>query len=56
MKRVFAAAILAVALFVQGAAQAATVLITGSNRGLGLEFTKQYAAQGWTVIARRHEC
>ncbi len=51
MKRIFAAAILAGALFAQGAAQAATVLITGSNRGLGLEFTKQYAAQGWTVIA-----
>ena len=28
-----------------------TVLITGSNRGLGLEFTKQYAADGWQVIA-----
>ena len=30
---------------------APTVLITGSNRGLGLEFTRQYAAAGWTVIA-----
>ena len=30
---------------------AATVLITGSNRGIGLEFTKQYAELGWTVIA-----
>ena len=28
-----------------------TVLITGSNRGIGLEFAKQYAAKGWTVIA-----
>jgi NAD(P)-dependent dehydrogenase (short-subunit alcohol dehydrogenase family) len=28
-----------------------TVLVTGSNRGLGLEFVKQYAARGWTVIA-----
>ncbi|MBM4206551.1 MAG: SDR family oxidoreductase [Gammaproteobacteria bacterium] len=28
-----------------------TVLITGSNRGLGLEFCRQYAAQGWKVIA-----
>ena len=27
------------------------VLITGANRGLGLEFTRQYAAMGWTVIA-----
>ena len=28
-----------------------TVLITGSNRGLGLEFVRQYADQGWRVIA-----
>jgi len=28
-----------------------TVLITGANRGLGLEFTRQYAAAGWNVIA-----
>ena len=28
-----------------------TVLITGANRGLGLEFAKQYAADGWSVIA-----
>lgn len=28
-----------------------TVLITGSNRGLGLEFARQYAADGWRVIA-----
>lgn len=28
-----------------------TVLVTGSNRGLGLEFAKQYAQRGWTVIA-----
>ncbi|WOJ95112.1 SDR family oxidoreductase [Congregibacter variabilis] len=26
------------------------VLITGVNRGLGLEFIKQYVAAGWTVI------
>jgi NAD(P)-dependent dehydrogenase (short-subunit alcohol dehydrogenase family) len=30
---------------------APTVLITGSNRGLGLEFVRQYAAAGWNVIA-----
>lgn len=32
-----------------------TVLITGANRGLGLEFARQYAADGWQVIgtARR---
>ena len=32
-------------------AAADTVLITGANSGLGLEFVKQYAAKGWTVIA-----
>ncbi len=42
---------------INGAAGAAatqsvgTVLITGSNRGIGLEFVRQYAEQGWTVIA-----
>ena len=28
-----------------------TILITGAGRGLGLEFARQYAAQGWRVIA-----
>jgi len=32
-------------------ADAKTVLITGSNSGIGLEFAKQYAARGWDVIA-----
>ncbi len=27
-----------------------TILITGANRGIGLEFAKQYAADGWEVI------
>lgn len=31
--------------------RAETVLVTGSNRGIGLEFAKQYAVRGWTVIA-----
>ena len=44
-----------VALTQAGAADfntaAPTVLITGANRGLGLEFVRQYAAEGWNVIA-----
>ena len=28
-----------------------TVLITGANRGLGLEFARQYVADGWDVFA-----
>ena len=28
-----------------------TILITGANRGLGLEFTRQYSSDGWSVIA-----
>ena len=27
------------------------ILITGANRGIGLEFARQYAADGWNVIA-----
>ncbi|MEJ1966663.1 MAG: SDR family NAD(P)-dependent oxidoreductase [Gammaproteobacteria bacterium] len=31
------------------------MLITGANSGIGLEFARQYAAAGWTVIAtHRH--
>ena len=39
------------------ASDAPTVLITGANRGLGLEFARQYAADGWQVIgtARKPE-
>jgi NAD(P)-dependent dehydrogenase (short-subunit alcohol dehydrogenase family) len=47
--------VLAAALPMAAAAEidpeAPTVLITGSNRGIGLEFTRQYAALGWNVIA-----
>ena len=35
----------------QAANKPGTVLVTGANRGLGLEFVKQYAAAGWNVIA-----
>jgi NAD(P)-dependent dehydrogenase (short-subunit alcohol dehydrogenase family) len=33
------------------AAENATVLITGANRGIGLELARQYAERGWHVIA-----
>jgi NAD(P)-dependent dehydrogenase (short-subunit alcohol dehydrogenase family) len=49
-----AAAATTLAAGLSSQAQAAddmTMLITGSNRGIGLEFVKQYAAKGWTVIA-----
>jgi NAD(P)-dependent dehydrogenase (short-subunit alcohol dehydrogenase family) len=32
-------------------AEQPTVLITGANRGLGLEFARQYAAKDWNVLA-----
>lgn len=28
-----------------------TILITGANRGIGLEFARQYAGDGWDVVA-----
>jgi len=28
-----------------------TLVITGANRGLGFEFVRQYAADGWTIVA-----
>jgi NAD(P)-dependent dehydrogenase (short-subunit alcohol dehydrogenase family) len=33
------------------AADAPTVLITGANRGIGLEYARQFAAKGYQVIA-----
>lgn len=40
-----------VLMFASVACDAETVLITGANRGIGLEFVRQYAARGWQVIA-----
>jgi NAD(P)-dependent dehydrogenase (short-subunit alcohol dehydrogenase family) len=49
MLRVIAAC--AALLTLSAQAQADTALITGSNRGIGLELAKQYAERGWDVIA-----
>ena len=32
-----------------------TVLVTGANRGLGLELARQYATDGWSVVATVRE-
>lgn len=45
------AVFLALSLALPGTAAAETVLITGANSGIGLEFTRQYAEKGWHVIA-----
>lgn len=48
--------ILGILVALSGPVRADTVLITGANSGLGLEFTKQYAALNWDVIAtHRHQ-
>lgn len=53
---VIAAALILLVSGVQAADTAAggyvpTVLVTGANRGIGLEYVRQYAARGWNVIA-----
>ena len=35
---------------VPAVASAETVLVTGANSGIGLEFARQYAARGWNLI------
>ena len=50
--KTFSIALMAIAIgLASGHVLADTVLITGANQGIGLEFAKQYAARGWTVIA-----
>jgi NAD(P)-dependent dehydrogenase (short-subunit alcohol dehydrogenase family) len=50
--KTFSIALMASAIgLTSGRVLADTVLITGANQGIGLEFAKQYAARGWTVIA-----
>lgn len=38
-------------LVIGSMAEAATVMVTGANRGIGLEFARQYADKGWMVFA-----
>lgn len=51
IKRIFVISLILTLGHTMASALAETVLITGSNQGIGLEFAKQYAARGWTVIA-----
>jgi NAD(P)-dependent dehydrogenase (short-subunit alcohol dehydrogenase family) len=52
MIRAMAQGVLGLAMMaLSGLVGAQTVMITGANSGIGLEFAKQYAAKGWTVIA-----
>jgi NAD(P)-dependent dehydrogenase (short-subunit alcohol dehydrogenase family) len=44
------AALVAGTLMAAPTAFAETVLITGANSGIGLEFTRQYVEKGWNII------
>lgn len=53
MKRWLVIALAAVSVTMTGMVSAGTpptVLITGANRGIGLEYARQFAAKGYTVI------
>lgn len=50
LTRWIALAALALAATAATAAETATVLITGANRGLGLEYARQFKAKGYAVI------
>jgi NAD(P)-dependent dehydrogenase (short-subunit alcohol dehydrogenase family) len=50
-----AATLILAAILAPLPAAAQTVLITGANTGIGLEFAKEYAAKSWTVIATHHQ-
>ena len=49
--KLLVACLIALSSLVTCNALADTVLVTGANRGIGLEFVKQYADRGYTVIA-----
>jgi len=51
MRPFLAIAVLVFGVLASASSEADTVLVTGSDRGIGLELVKQYAEMGWTVIA-----
>jgi len=51
MNRLIPLALLCIFMAPAWAADSSTVLITGSNRGIGLEIARIYAARDWNVVA-----